>query len=50
MKGVTDGDLQWHNVHTKFHESRLADADVQIEDIRRRHHDMSAFFCHDGKY
>ena len=33
MKGVTVGDLQWHYVHSKFHESRSADADVQIEDL-----------------
>ena len=26
------GDLQWHNAHSKFHESRSADAHVQIED------------------
>jgi hypothetical protein len=50
MKGVTGGNLQWHNVHSKFRESRLADADLQIEDKHRQHHDMSAFFCHEGKY
>lgn len=27
------GDLQWRNAHSKFHESRSADAHVQIEDI-----------------